>query len=121
MQIDFGHKYAEVYARNEKGTYMVKVSFPEVGMYLNGIKVVPSKNKEDEYRVYAPAYRVGKGWKQHIEFSGNSELWGLIKEEAIKAVHEYQVVDYFDAEPPSIEDLDKAIEVFGLNNNEQPP
>ena len=98
MQIDFGHKYAEVYARNEKGTYFVKVSFPEVGMYLNGLRVAASKNKEDGYRVYPPAYRAGKGWKQHLEFSGSSELWGLIKEEAIKAVNEYQVVDFYDGE-----------------------
>lgn len=121
MQIDFGHKYAEVYARNEKGTYMVKVSFPEVGMYINGIKVVPSKNNEGEYKVYAPAYSTGKGWKQHLEFSGNSELWALISEEAIKAVHEYQVVDYFDAEKLSPAALDKAIEKFGLNDSPQPP
>lgn len=119
MLIDFGHRYGEVYGKNEKGTCKVKVSFPEVGLYVNGIKVVASKRAEGELKVYPPAYRVGNEWKQHFEFSRNSELWKLIEEEAIKAVNESQVVDYFDDRPLTVDDFDGTITPDEKNN--RPP
>jgi hypothetical protein len=122
MFIDFSHYEVDVYAQNEKGTYMVKVSFPsEPGMYINGIKAVPSKNKQGEFKVYPPAYKIGNQWKHRFEFSGDSVFWQYISEIVVKAVNEKKVSDYYDGEPLTDEALDQAMKKFGLDSDPKPP
>lgn len=108
MQIDFGNRYADVYKVNEKGSYFVKVSFPEVGFYVKRVVVHPDKEESKKMLVKKPKICVGfNNWQTNYEFSNSSELWKLIEEEALKAVDVYNVSHHFD----DIEtlDIDKAL------------
>lgn len=89
MQIDFSNNYSEVSKRNN-GTYFVKLHFPDVGLYVSGIRVIPSKLVQDEYVVYKPAILNSNGeWKTNYEYDNTSELLAFFKELALKAVDEY--------------------------------
>lgn len=72
--------------------YFVKIDFPEIGLYINSFKVMPSpKQKERGYWwVQPPAYPWFGKWRNHIEFSNNSTLWLLIERLAIEAVERYR-------------------------------
>lgn len=113
MRIDFSHNYAEG-AKRDNGTFFVKLHFPEVGLYVSGIRVVPSKRNEGEYVVYKPAILNANGdWKTNYEYDNSSELLGFLKELALKAVDEYDdASDVFgDIEHMDIDaELSKAIE-----------
>lgn len=97
MQIDFSHYETEVTKRNN-GTYFVKLHFPTLGFYVNGIRVVPSKLIEDEYVVYKPAIlNANDEWKTNYDYEKSCELWLYFKELALKAVDEYDdASDDFD-------------------------
>lgn len=89
MQIDSSNNYSEVSKRNN-GTYFVKLHFPDVGLYVSGIRVIPSKLVQDEYVVYKPAILNSNGeWKTNYEYDNTSELLAFFKELALKAVDEY--------------------------------
>lgn len=89
MQIDFSHNYPEVAKRNN-GTFFVKLHFPNIGFYVSGIRVVPSKKDYGELLVYKPAILNANGaYKSNYEYDNSSELWLFIKELALKAVNEY--------------------------------
>lgn len=90
MQIDVGDMAAEVYAKNEKGVYYVKVSFPTIGMFINSITVQPSpKFPEKGLWVQMPRIYIGR-WKHVIEFRNDSPLRDLIHDAALLAVDQYQ-------------------------------
>ena len=112
MQIDFSHNYPEV-SKRDNGTYFVKLHFPTLGFYVNGIRVVPSKKNEGEFLVYKPAIRtINDNYKSNYEYDNSSELWLYLKELALKAVNEYDVTDVFgDIEHMDIDaELTKAID-----------
>ena len=89
MQLDFSHNFAEV-SKSKSGTYFVKLHFPTLGFYVNGIRVTPSKHKEGEYVVYKPAIlNVNEEWKTNYDYESSCELWLYFKELALKAVDEY--------------------------------
>ena len=89
MQIDFSKCKTEV-TKSGTGTYFVKLHFPDVGFYVNGIRVVPSKLIEGEYVVYKPAIlNANKEWKTNYDYEKSCELWLYFKELALKAVDEY--------------------------------
>lgn len=112
MRIDFSHNYPEV-SKRDNGTFFVKLHFPDVGWYVNGIRVVPSKKKQGELVVYKPAILNANGdWKTNYDYESSSELWLYLKELALKAVSDYDVTDVFgDIEHMDIDaELSKAIE-----------
>lgn len=98
MQIDFSHNFPEV-TKSNTGTYFVKLHFPSLGFYVNGIRVVPSKHNQGEYIVYKPAIRVGDDYKTNYDYESSCELWLYFKELALKAVDEY-------IEPIDLDDID---------------
>lgn len=113
MQIDFSHNYPEV-SKRDNGTYFVKLHFPNVGLYVSGIRVVPSKHKQGEHVVYKPAILNANGeWKTNYEYDNSSELLLFLKELALKAVDEYDDASevFEDIENMDIDaELSKAID-----------
>ncbi len=95
MRIDFSHNYPEV-SKRDNGTFFVKLHFPEVGWYVNGIRVVPSKKNQGEYMVYKPAILNSNGdWKTNYDYEKSSELWLYLEELAMKAANEYDATQVF--------------------------
>ena len=89
MQIDFSHNFPEV-SKSNSGTYFVKLHFPSLGFYVNGIRVVPSKKDEGKLLVYKPAIlNADKEWKSNYDYEKSCELWLYLQELALKAVDEY--------------------------------
>jgi hypothetical protein len=103
MQIDFSHNFPEV-TKSNTGTYFVKLHFPSLGFYVNGIRVVPSKRNQGEYVVYKPAIRVGDDYKTNYDYEKSCELWLYLQELALKAVDEYD-------DPIDIDNIDFAAEL----------
>lgn len=78
---------ADVYRKTDGGMYLAKVSFPKLGMYIAGWTVRSSPNyPEKGLWVQPPAVKQGFKYKPVIEFSGNSELFDLIRDEILRAV-----------------------------------
>lgn len=95
MRIDFSHSYPEV-RKMDNGTFFVKLHFPEIGLYISGIRVVPSRKNEGELLVYKPALRTfNDSYKSNYEYENSSELWLYLKELAMKAVNEYDATQVF--------------------------
>jgi hypothetical protein len=115
MHIDENTIQGEVYAKTEKGIYYVKVTFPELHMYINSITVRQStKYPDGELWVQMPAFRIGSRWVKPLEFSSDSQLLILIKDAALRAVDAYNISTVFpDPELENIDEaLDKAIDDF---------
>ncbi len=120
MQIDFSHNFPEV-SKSNSGTYFVKLHFPTLGFYVNGIRVVPSKKDEGKLLVYKPAIlNADKEWKSNYDYEKSCELWLYLQELALKAVDEYNDAPevFEDIEGMDIEaELGKAIdEMEGKSN-----
>lgn len=106
MHIDFSHNYSEV-SKRDNGTFFVKLNFPEVGLYVHGIRVVPSRKVEGTFVVYKPAIRNARGdWKTNYEYENSSDLFLYLKELALKAVNEYNASQDFDDEPIDLDAID---------------
>lgn len=87
---DFSDLSANVYKQTDKGIYLVKVSCPTVGMYMSDWTVRQSpKYPERGLWVQPPARFTGRGWKKTVEFSGDSALFELIKDEILRAVDRF--------------------------------
>jgi hypothetical protein len=120
MQIDFSHNFAEV-SKSNNGTHFVKLHFPTLGFYVNGIRVIQSKHNQGEYVVYKPAIlNADREWKTNYDYEKSCELWLYFKELALKAVDEYddasQVFDDIESVDIGAE-LSKAIdEMEGKSN-----
>ena len=70
--------------------YIIKVSFPDVGMFVNGIRVMRSIEYPDRpLWVRMPGFMRGNTFITHIELSKNSDLWLLIERLSRKAVADY--------------------------------
>jgi hypothetical protein len=87
---DFSDISASVYKQTDKGIYLVKVSCPTVGMYISGWTVRQSpKYPGKGLWVQPPAQYMGRGWKKTVEFSGDSALFDLIRDEILRAVDRF--------------------------------
>ena len=122
MQIDESFIESEVYTttkdRSGNDIYFVKVSFIDIGLYINSITVRKSPKHPDKgLWVQPPKYP--PNWKQHLEFSGDSPFWKLIEEAALKAVDNY----YSDDWTPTEEELNNPEKTLDdtLRNLEEPP
>ncbi len=96
MQVDFSDGRGNVYRTSPKGTHLVKLSFRRSGVYINKIRVVPSKDDPGDWIVYLPAYKSAKGWKSDFECSKSGPVWKIIEELAIKTVRAYDGKDEVD-------------------------
>lgn len=110
MTFDISDMFAEVRKVTDKGVYIVKVSFPAMGMYINGWRVQPSKKAGDELWVQPPSVFMGR-WQQVTEFNTRMPLYGYIKDEILRAVDAYLapapdvVVEDVSDEPINLDDL----------------
>ncbi len=97
---------AKVHRIIPNGGYRVKVWFPDMEMYINGVLVYPPSEEHAKWGVLTPrAGKSGRGRQPRIlEFNGKSELWHQFSEAAIKAVKEYQASG-FDISPDEPEPL----------------
>ena len=120
MHIDFSHNFPEV-TKSSTGTFFVKLHFPTLGFYVNGIRVIQSKKNSGELVVYKPAIKDANGdWKSNYDFEKSCELWLYLQELALKAVNEFDDASevFEDIEGMDIEaELGKAIdEMEGKSN-----
>jgi hypothetical protein len=91
MQLDISAMEAEVYTNSkDTGIYYVKITFPNIGMYINSITVRPSPYHPGEQWVQMPAKPVGPNrWIHVIEFKNGSQLQDLMRDAALRAVDAY--------------------------------
>lgn len=113
MQIDTTQIIAEVYAENrDNKTLYIKVSIPSLKMYINSCTVTPSIFGGLWFQM--PKFKVGK-WIKPIEFSGDSELQDLIKDEAMRAVdwyiHDKKLDDIYPGAKPVNQDEVRNVEL----------
>lgn len=69
-----------------KNGYRVKVSIPEMGMYINGMMVYPPNSLSSDWVVYPPAIRSQGGYRPVIEFNKSKPLWLAINKACTEAV-----------------------------------
>src|SRR5579885_183637 len=98
--------------------YLVKVAFPEIGLYINSIRVGLAKDGS-ELKALGPQIPYKNKPLRQVEFDFDGLFWNLIEPLVIKAVAGYQNPneDYIpfptdeDLEPENIKkDLFKAAE-----------
>jgi hypothetical protein len=112
---------AECHMQLKNGSYRVKLSILDHGMYINGIVVFPPTSEHgNKWNVYTPA----AGKARLVEFNSKLPLWEEVKEACIDAVKLYRSHDdeddrlsdlpkeEFDKQFPN--ELDKALKDFGL-------
>lgn len=105
-QIVINTKYAEanVYFDfvNAKSmhVYLVKVSFPDAGIFINSITVQPNPKAPGKLWVQSPRYFYKGNWVWPVQLDKNKALWPLIERLALEAVAECpQGRPAYDAEP----------------------
>lgn len=108
---------ADVYHSDpENDRYFVRISFPDVGMYINSFSVMPSKFEGKPYWVQPPKFRKGKGWGETVEFNKSSYLWSLIEQKALQAMDDFKnqkpatkikdtVIEDIPDEPINLDDI----------------
>lgn len=93
-QIVINTKYAEakVYFDfvNAKSlhVYLVKVSFPDIGVFINSITVQPNPKALDKLWVQQPRYFYKGKWVWPVQMDKNKAVWPLVERLALKAVSE---------------------------------
>lgn len=83
---------AMVHTAVGKGGYRVKVSVPELGLFLNGAVVFPNtKDEGGKWVMFPPSYRIGKNPKPFYpaEFDRSKPLWQELSEAAFLAVEKF--------------------------------
>lgn len=107
---------AEVHKQIPQG-YRVKVFIRDIGIYINGMVVMPPNGNKD-WSVYPPAERKPKNvkskkWSYYVEFDTHLPLHGEIVEACIDAVKlemSYQksddvITDFDENEPINLDDI----------------
>ncbi len=96
--------------------FRVKVLLPDIGMFINGVRVYPPNPKHpDKWVVYTPEYgerQKGKRPKRAVEFSSKLPLWHMVVEACIEAIKEYTAgdptSDYHSVKDVVLDDIDDA-------------
>lgn len=107
-----------------KDGFRLKVSFKELGMYIDGFTARPSNREKSDWWVQSPAKKIGKKYVNIPEFDKHTVLWMLIEELCIKAILIYQagsegLISDEDLSPESIEaSLDRNIKTFGIGKED---
>ncbi|HUD05393.1 MAG TPA: hypothetical protein VMR18_00515 [Candidatus Saccharimonadales bacterium] len=94
LVIDDNEAEAEVYkhdlTKHNTVRYLVKVSFPNVGLYISGVTVqISPLHPEEGLWVQLPATRSGTRWYKPFETSKDSPFFKLVEAAALKAVDVY--------------------------------
>jgi len=117
--MDLTNAKSDVYAEN-KGTYYVKVSIRDIGLYISGITVKKSPKFNDWWvqMPYYKDYKTGKA-KRYIEFDQESPIRLPIEKlsiEAVEAKLHVTKTNYTDA-LPSDDDLSKPLDLSSVPFN----
>jgi hypothetical protein len=66
--------------------FRVKASVRDLGLYINGMMVFPPNTEEEEWMVFTPAQRAGRGKYVHsVEFNKKLPLWAEIYDACVDA------------------------------------
>jgi hypothetical protein len=80
---------AQIHKQLEKG-FRVKVLLLDLGVYINGFRVLPPNEEHDKWTVYPPSQHVGFGnYITVVEFDKKHMLWIEIYEACVEAVQIY--------------------------------
>lgn len=93
---------AAVHMEIPNGGFRVKVSVPNLGLYINGIMVFPPSGKHTKWGVLTPqgTSKSGKRFRQ-LEFAKQSLLWIEIEAACVAAVKYYTG----ETETPAVSEL----------------
>lgn len=80
----------------EETAYRLKVSIPEIGLYINGFTARESSRNDSGWWVQAPARKEGRIYKHDIEFNTKKALWQSIEERCIEAIKEALIIEDVD-------------------------
>ena len=93
-------------------TYMAKVCFTDIGMYINGITAQPSpKYPENDLWVQMPRYFAKGKWRRPVEVRGDGDFMRVVEDKVRKAVRQYMADNYI----PTDEELEEALKLEDLN------
>jgi len=117
--MDLDNAKTNVYAE-KSGTYYVKISLPDLGIYVSGITVKKSV-KYSGWWVQMPYYKDYKTGvaKRYIEFDQESPIRPRVEQlciEAVEAKIDNSTRDYKDTVPTD-EDLDKPLDLSHIPFN----
>lgn len=93
--------------------YRVKVSVLDIGMYINGMVVMPPSEDKD-WAVYPPSQRAGRGKYSYIvEFNKQFPLWDEIYDACVDAVKlemsldkkDVVITDFDEDAPITLDDI----------------
>ncbi|RYX79138.1 hypothetical protein EON76_00205 [bacterium] len=105
-----------------KNGYRVKVSMPEIGMYINGMMIYPPDEGHPEWSVLTPARLAGRGKYAHIvEFNKKLPLWDAVYDASVAAVRAHissndEQIREFDE--MSSDDINRGIEEAAARYNQ---
>jgi len=98
---------AEVHKPLPHGGYRVKVSLPDLGMYINGMVVFPPNEDKPDWYVQPPSKLAGRGkWVGIIEFNKKHILWTEVYVACAKAVEQYIHEDDQAVQDVVLKDID---------------
>lgn len=81
---------AEVYYHDpNKERYFVKITFAELGMFINSFSVQPSKYEGQPLWVQPPKHRQRNGYTPTVDFDKSYQLWEVIEQKALDAVAQF--------------------------------
>lgn len=90
MLIEPSYIEAEVYVHDKsKNRFFLKITFVEMGMWINSFTVQPSKYEGHDWWVQPPKHRQSKGWTETVDFDKSYQLWNIIQKKSIQAVKDY--------------------------------
>jgi hypothetical protein len=94
--------------------YRVKVSILDIGMYINGMVVMPPTQDHKDWSVYPPSQRAGRGKYAYIvEFNKQLHLWDEIYDACVDAVKlemsndkmDVVITDFDEDAPINLDDI----------------
>lgn len=90
MSIDSSLIEAVVYYHDpNKERYFVKITFVELGMFINSFSVQPSKYEGQPLWVQPPKHRQRNGFTPTVDFDKSYPLWEVIEQKALEAVGQF--------------------------------
>lgn len=86
----------EVRGELPKDGIRLKVSIPDLGIYIDGFRGYPSQKVEGTWTIYPPSVRVGGGYKDVVEFNKKKSLWREIAEAGLQTIEIYESAEAKD-------------------------
>ena len=83
------HVYYHFINARQHDVYLVKVDFPDVGMFVNSITVQPSPKNPSKIWVQQPRFFSKGFWIWPLQFRKAAPLWKLLEKLALEAVDKY--------------------------------